>query len=109
MKQYLEKGYSTLNITFAWLACPNCRKELIIPDSMPVLGPIIQRWKRMKEKMMELADREARTAGLRASDRFRDPDGDYYNDWANFALDSCTFYECQVCKEPYFGGLNECR
>ena len=58
---------------------------------------------------MELADREARTAGLRASDRFRDPDGDYYNDWANFALDSCTFYECQVCKEPYFGGLNECR
>ena len=41
MKEYLLAGYSTLNITFGWMSCPNCRKELIIPKKMPVLGPIL--------------------------------------------------------------------
>ena len=26
-----------------------------------------------------------------------------------FALHQCTFYECFKCKQPYFGGMQDCQ
>ena len=36
-------------------------------------------------------------------------EGDYYyGKLAEFALKNCTFYECFKCKNPYFGGMEDC-
>ena len=40
IKDYLEQGFTTLNITFTFLGCPACKKMMNIPKVMPVLGPL---------------------------------------------------------------------
>ena len=36
-------------------------------------------------------------------------EGDYYfGKLAEFAVKNCTFYECYKCKQPYFGGMEDC-
>ena len=32
----------------------------------------------------------------------------YYGRLEEFALKNCTFYECHKCKQPYFGGMEDC-
>ena len=32
----------------------------------------------------------------------------YYNDLKGFALHKLSFFECFKCKDPYYGGMNEC-
>ena len=32
----------------------------------------------------------------------------YFGDLAAFAMKNCTFYECFKCREPYFGGMEDC-
>ena len=109
IKDYLERGWTTLNITFAFLGCPACKKDMNIPVKMPVLGSLFAKQMVKKNEITKFADSEARIAGLKASSRLKDPIDPYFNNWTEFALASCTFYECDVCKSPYFGGMNDCR
>ena len=32
----------------------------------------------------------------------------YFGKLQEFAMHQCTFYECDECKIPYFGGLQDC-
>ena len=40
--------------------------------------------------------------------RLRDPNDRFYNDLKAFAMFKCAFYMCFKCKNPYFGGMNDC-
>lgn len=33
----------------------------------------------------------------------------YFGDLEGFAMKNCTFYECNKCKKPYFGGMEDCQ
>lgn len=33
----------------------------------------------------------------------------YYLKLDEFAMHNCTFYECNRCKVPYFGGMEDCQ
>ena len=36
-------------------------------------------------------------------------EGDYYyGKLDQFAMKNCTFYECNECQEPFFGGMQDC-
>ena len=48
-------------------------------------------------------------AELRKSERLFDPEDEYFGDFAGLAMASCTFYMCQRCENPYFGGMIDCR
>ena len=32
----------------------------------------------------------------------------YYGKLVEFAIKSCTFYECFKCSQAYFGGMEDC-
>ena len=32
----------------------------------------------------------------------------YFNDITGFAMHNCSFYQCNECKNPYFGGMQDC-
>mmetsp|Transcript_18310 Transcript_18310/g.22830 ORF Transcript_18310/g.22830 Transcript_18310/m.22830 type:complete len:84 (+) Transcript_18310:405-656(+) len=76
---------------------------------MPVLGPVLASWIEKKRKVTTMAIKEANISGLHESPRLTDPTDQYFEDYPALALASCTFYECYTCKEPYFGGMNDCR
>jgi len=80
-----------------------------IPESMPVIGPVFTFWLKKRQQIMEMAMIEAKAAGLNKSTRLIDPNDNFFNDWPEPALASCTFYECHICSKPYFGGMNDCR
>ena len=109
IKELLERGYTTLNITWNYLDCPSCKAPMDIPATMPVLGPLLKQLRQRKERVQQMAMREALVAGLRESPKLADPNDQYFEDFPALALASCTFYECHTCKEPYFGGMNDCR
>ena len=58
----------------------------------PVVGPIFAEKLNLKRQIQSMAKDEARAAGLRESDRLKDPSDSYYDDWPALALASCTFY-----------------
>jgi len=47
--------------------------------------------------------------GYDKAGRVCDPNDYYYNKLAEFAMKNCTFYECFKCKDPYFGGMEDCQ
>ena len=104
----LRAKWTTLSITFAFLDCPTCKTPMEIDPDMPIIGPEFQKWKQFQQKIMNMAKREAIDADL-SSDRVNDPADPFYKNWAGLALSSCTFYECNKCHEPYFGGMIGCR
>ena len=106
---YVEKGCTSLNITFNFLNCPTCKKMMTIPASLPVIGPVFAHHLDKRQQILSMAMIEAKAAGLDSSFKLTDPNDAFYNDWPGLALASCTFYECYVCKKPYFGGMNDCR
>ena len=40
--------------------------------------------------------------------RLKNPNDRFYNDLQAFAMFKCAFYMCFKCKNPYFGGMNDC-
>ena len=109
IKDYIEAGWTTLNITFSFLNCPACKTQMEISPTLPIIGPIFAEKLELKRQIESMAMDEARATGLHQSERLKDPQDPYFEDWTALALASCTFYECFVCKEPYFGGMNDCR
>ena len=62
----------------------------------------------VKAQVLELSLQMACEEGYDKEGRVVTPGDIYYNDLAGFALHNCTFYECVKCKEPYFGGMQDC-
>jgi len=50
----------------------------------------------------------AKHEGLDKHERLRDPSDHYFNKFEEYALFKCAFYQCYKCKDPYFGGMNDC-
>ena len=105
----LEAKWTTMSITFAFLDCPACKKPMKIDTNLPKLGPVFIKMHQFKRRIEEMAIEEASYAGLKLSPQLKDPDDPYFNDWPRLAINSCTYYECFSCKEPYFGGMINCR
>ena len=51
----------------------------------------------------------AREEGYDKSGRVVTPGDIFYGKLADFAVHNCTFYECNKCKNPYFGGMEDCQ
>lgn len=105
----LEAKWTTMSITFAFICCPACKKQMNISVQYPKIGPVFQKCLSFKVGIEEMAKEEAAYAGLKVSGRLTDPTDKFYNDWTGLAMSSCTFYECASCHKPYFGGMIDCR
>ena len=57
---------------------------------------------------MKLSTETAIKEGLDKEGRVVTEGDFYYGKLAEYALHVCTFYECSKCKEPYFGGMQDC-
>ena len=102
----IESRWTTMSINFAYLTCPTCKKPMSIHPDMPVIGPLFQAELDFQNRVKLMAMREA--PELRMSARLRNPNDECFGDFGALALASCTFYLCQRCHNPYFGGMIDC-
>ena len=47
--------------------------------------------------------------GIDKSERLKEVGGPFYNNLQKWALFKCAYYLCHTCKNPYFGGMIDCR
>ena len=62
----------------------------------------------IKDKVQELAQQRGKHEGIDKDERLQDPTDRFYNNFAEYAMHKCAYYECYKCKSPYFGGLADC-
>jgi len=65
-------------------------------------------YKDLKAKVMEKAGKRAIHEGLDKDHRLTDPKSEYFNKIEQYAFDHLAYYQCQGCKDPYYGGLKSC-
>ena len=106
--QLIHQGEPTAKMAFNFLNCPTCKQEMTIDRNIPVIGEMFEFHMQRKMRVMEMAVKEAKVAGLEKDQRLCDPFDPFYNNLGGLAMALCTFYECHNCKDPYFGGMVTC-
>ena len=107
--QMLTHRYSTSKITFGYLDCPCCKTQMLIDYEVPILSEKLMEQLEFKWKITEMSVKQAREEGYDREGRVVTEGDIYFGDLEGFALKNCTFYECNKCKEPYFGGMEDCQ
>lgn len=89
-----------------FLKCPLCAVP-ITASAVPALAAEVERGEAFVGEV-----RRAARARMRADGRHRDdavrPGGQFDGRPAEYALTLYTFYRCETCDAPYFGGLRAC-
>ena len=91
------------------MSCPSCKQEIKMNKDTPrevaqELGPLLS----LKKKVEKEALKNAESQGILGDERLSTPGDFYYNKPQEFANHRCSFYMCNSCKVPYFGGLIDC-
>ena len=104
----LQHKQSTIRITFGYLDCPSCKAEMAIDYYVPILSDLLSTELAYKRRITQLAIETAKKEGHDKTGRVVTPGDAYFGQLEAYAMHFCTFYECNDCKEPYFGGMQDC-
>ena len=104
----LTHKWSTTKITFGYLDCPSCKQAIMFDYRMPLLTSKLIEQIRLKAQVLQLSIQMAIEEGYDKSGRVVTEGDYYYGKLGEFAMKNCTFYECFKCKNPYFGGMEDC-
>ena len=50
----------------------------------------------------------AKFEGLDKDKRLSDPNDRFFNNLRAYSIFKLSYYQCFVCKNPYFGGMKDC-
>jgi len=100
----VAKRWPAARITFKFMDCPLCNKEI----QHPKLKRLMKSSVRLKKEVSKQALERLRVEGLDKDERIKDRNSKYYKNPQLFALDRLAFYICFKCKQPYFGGMRRC-
>ena len=92
IKNLLKHRWSTLRISFDFMACPACKHPITDLSSWPQLQPELKKLLDLKKKVGEMTKKAVENELVDAVD----------------ADKKCAFYECHECKKPFFGGQADC-
>jgi len=102
--QKIDRKWPAARITFGFLNCPLCKKEI----HHPALDDITKKYYELKQEIQKDAVDRVKIEGLQNDKRLKDKNSPYYNNLEKYALDRLAFYPCSKCKKPYFGGMKAC-
>lgn len=90
------------------MSCPSCKQEITFKGlSSPIateLRPLVS----LKNKVEKEALVNAEKQGILKDDRLTTPGDAYFGKPQEYANHRCSFYLCNGCEKPYFGGLIDC-
>lgn len=107
LKQRLISKWNGPNITFAHNMCPSCNKWFYCKD-IPELQKMIDENGKLYQKVREMALKRLEDEHLDKDPRLTDKNSPWYGKKTEFAMKRLSFYQCYVCKNPYFAGRREC-
>jgi len=103
--QRLASKWPQARITFGFKCCPDCRLPIYHPSLIPLLQPIFALEQHITSKAIARLEYEEKLN----DPELTSPDSPFYKDYAGYAMKCFVFYQCYICKLPYFGGGNRCQ
>ncbi|OUM66207.1 hypothetical protein PIROE2DRAFT_6643 [Piromyces sp. E2] len=107
VKKRLEIGYTGPDITFNHCLCSSCNKWMNC-SSIPELQNQLDQNKNLYQKIKDMALKRLEYENMDKDPRLSDINSPWYGKKEEFAMKHLSYYQCYVCKEPYFGGRREC-
>eukprot|EP00300_Choanocystis_sp_HF-7_P008386 c15877_g1_i1.p1 GENE.c15877_g1_i1~~c15877_g1_i1.p1 ORF type:complete len:651 (+),score=123.57 c15877_g1_i1:2-1954(+) len=104
ISRLLNAKWTGARITFGFLACPCCKKEMAHAGLDSILAPI----RALRDKIREKALQRASYMGMSAAEEVTSPDGEYHGNLEGYAMHRLCYYMCHKCQDPYFGGEYRC-
>ncbi|TNV71137.1 hypothetical protein FGO68_gene10196 [Halteria grandinella] len=97
-------------ISLKFANCPSCNQWMDLPKSNHLvwIQQILDQAKGLEAQIKEKGVLRAKHEGLDLDERLSDPKSEYYNNLEKFAVEHLNYFECQTCKNAYFGGLKAC-
>lgn len=101
----IASRWPNARITFAFLGCPQCSKPIRHWSLENLLAPCFALQEIVSKKALQRLEYEG---------RMKDPaimnaSGSFLNDALGFAMQQYLFYQCFLCKKPYFAGGYQCQ
>lgn len=107
MLNKLNKKWVGPSIIRKYLTCPSCNASIFAPNNKDIQEKInenliiFETIDKMIEERLEYED-------LLRDPRLKIPNDEYYNKPLELARAKMMFYQCNICNNPYFGGMKEC-
>ena len=95
--QMIEHKSSTLKITFGYLDCPSCKKQISLKGYEEGLTELLKKSAEYKQRIQKMAIQKAIENGLDKEGRVVTEGDYYYSKLDEYAMKNCTFYECHKC------------
>ena len=108
VKMLMKHRWSTLRISFEFMACPECKHPI---DQVSHCEPIqfeIEKINELKIQVQEMAVKISQKPELVDLDPVSDPQSEWYNKPQEFVMAKCAFYQCHECSKPFYGGQIDC-
>lgn len=100
----IETGWPGTRITFGFLNCPLCKKQM----QHPSLGPVMTEKMRYYDFIISKAQTRLKVEGMLNDKKLIDPNSRFYKKPLDYAMASFAYYKCFKCRKPYFGGKRDC-
>lgn len=103
----ISKGYPGVRITFGYLNCPVCAKQLSHPSDALItstLSPHIARFTRVCDKVRL----RLKVEKMENDAKLTDPSSPFHLRPLAYALQCFAYYVCSRCSCEYFGGRRDC-
>ena len=104
IEQLLRHGWSTLRISFDFLACPSCKDPISQFADHPDLDAILDELYTLRGQVKKLAGKYALREDIVDMKPVYEPVNAWFQKPLQYVLATCAFYQCHGCKEPFYGG-----
>ena len=98
VRKKLTSGWPGARITFGFMDCPICKKEIHHES----LDDITKQLRQLRRTVLNLCRRRIQT------DKILELEGKEDSDKLTWAYYNFAFYQCNRCKNPYYGGRSRC-
>ena len=100
----LESRWNSPHISFSYLQCPLCRQQIEHSYFSPQLELASKLYDEVRKRALMRAEYEKLTDSKELSEE----GSRFFGDLEGYALSIYAYYECHLCKQPYYGGLQRC-
>jgi len=100
----ISNGWSGARISFGFLDCALCKKQMSHPALASDLKPLLQLYEQVKAKAIQ----RLQFLKLDKSKEITNAQSPYFNAPEKYALYHFSYFTCFKCKNPYFGGERAC-
>lgn len=100
----IKNRWLSATIAFDFINCPLCKQKIV----HPTLDKLIEPYDKLQKEIENKAMHRLKLMRLQDAREITDPSSRYFKNPVAYAMARFCYYECYMCKKPYFGGLKDC-